>query len=46
MATQKGRTRKQNENKNDDLGEYLVRKYGKEPRITEKEMKNNQWNWH
>ncbi|MHA1977124.1 MAG: hypothetical protein ACW98F_05485 [Candidatus Hodarchaeales archaeon] len=25
---------------------YLERKYGKEPRISSKELKQIQWNWH
>jgi hypothetical protein len=25
---------------------YLERKYGKEPRISEEELEKNRWNWH
>ena len=25
---------------------YLEKKYGKEPKITPKELKDMQWNWH
>jgi len=46
MATQEKRTEKTSENKRTSNSEYLVRKYGKEPRITEEEMKESQWNWH
>jgi hypothetical protein len=26
--------------------DYLEKKYGKEPRISEKELKEHRWNWH
>ena len=29
-----------------DSCDYLEQKYGKEPRISEKELKQHRWNWH
>ena len=26
--------------------DYLERKYGKEPKISSKELKQHRWNWH
>ena len=26
--------------------DYLEKKYGKEPRISEEELEKNRWNWH
>ncbi len=46
METQEVKTGRKSENKNTNTSEYLIRKYGKEPRITEEEMKKIQWNWH
>ncbi len=46
METQEVKTEGKSENKNMNVSEYLTRKYGREPRITEEEMKANQWNWH
>ncbi|MHA2029140.1 MAG: hypothetical protein ACXAB2_13175 [Candidatus Hodarchaeales archaeon] len=46
MATQEENTDKTHENKKIINDDYLIRKYGKEPPITEKERKQNQWNWH
>ena len=46
METQEDKTEKPYKSKHTTLNKYLIRKYGKEPRITEKEMKLNQWNWH
>ena len=46
MATHEERTDENTANKNTEINNYLIRKYGKEPRITEEEMKQNRWNWH
>ncbi len=46
MATQEENTDKKHANKKIIIEDYLIRKYGKEPLITEKEMKQKQWNWH
>jgi hypothetical protein len=29
-----------------DSSDYLEQKYGKEPPISEKELKQHRWNWH
>jgi len=46
MESHEVKTERRSENKNMDVSKYLTRKYGKEPRITEEEMKQNRWNWH
>jgi len=46
MGTHQVKTERKSENKKMNASEYLTRKYGKEPRITEEEMKQNRWNWH
>jgi len=46
METHEEKTEGNSENKSKNISKYLIRKYGKEPRITEEEMKQNRWNWH
>jgi len=46
MEIQEVKNGRKAKNKRTTIGEYLIRKYGREPRITEKEMKENQWKWH
>jgi hypothetical protein len=46
MATQEENADKKPENKKIIKDHYLIRKYGKEPPISEKERKQSRWNWH
>ena len=46
MEIQKVKTEEKAKHRRTTISEYLIRKYGREPRITEKEMKENQWKWH
>jgi hypothetical protein len=46
MEIQEEKSEKKAENKQTIVSEYLIRKYGKEPRISEEELRQNQWNWH
>ena len=46
MATHQENADKTCENKNISIKDYLIRKYGEEPLISEEEMKKNKWNWH